>query len=62
MLTYFVMKIILKALKLVLLMVLLAFAGVIMGCQEGYARQSNRERIGHQRADGLRIPTYSYTG
>ena len=62
MLTYSLKRITMKAIKLVLLIVLLALAGMIAGCQEGYARQSNYEKIYYgQRADGLRIPSYSHT-
>ena len=53
-----------KTLKLVLLAVVLLLMGMFAGCQEGYAKRSGEEyskvRIYHQRADGLRIPSYSY--
>ncbi len=51
-----------KMINLVLLIVLLALVGMVAGCQEGYARRSNYEKIYYgQRADGLRIPSYSHT-
>jgi hypothetical protein len=38
-------RIIMNVLKLVLLVVLLALAGTISGCQEGHARQKNLTSI-----------------
>lgn len=54
-----------KALKLVLVIVLLALAGTITGCQEGNARQSNlsktKEVAWEQGVTGFWQPNVSYS-
>jgi hypothetical protein len=47
-----------KAAKILLLIVLLALAGILAGCNEGYTSQERTMTNIQQRADGLRIPTY----
>ena len=47
-----------KAVKITLLIVLLALVGILAGCNEGYTSQEKSMTNIQQRADGLRIPTY----
>jgi len=53
-----------KLLKLVLLVALLLLTMMLVGCQgtygSGAGSDSMKMEIYHQRADGLRIPTYAY--
>lgn len=47
-----------NAVKIILLVVLLALTGILAGCQESYTNQSNTMSHHHQRADGLRFMAY----
>jgi hypothetical protein len=49
-----------KLLKITLLVAALIFALTTLGCQAQARRDVIKRQIYSQRADGLRIPTYSY--
>ena len=49
-----------KTVKRILLFILLLSVLIVIGCQEQQSSERRKVRIYSQRADALRIPTYSY--